>query len=516
MLGYCQRKIPTFFFTELNQNNADYIVDVSHLAIKVARTYEEMCDSSAAFFFDLLDQDEKYRDHFKCVIGINSLFLRHTPHTLYRNYLVWETSKIDDTIEKFKKIVTIQDIDGQEILENMFQKEILESENVAIATLGVVELARIKGQVLSAVLKEFKKKLYHPTTVMNIIRGISDTNPVPTKISDEIYCEMAKLIDEINTLVAINKELHDSNLKQSEQHKCEIETLKTKVWQLEYENEVLNIKTAMIDEILNNSDNNKDFQCTICCDTFVSPVVTERGSTYCDSCISSWFKEHNTDPMTNITVTSKILIPNIELRKHMVRQKINPGPLNAKKEVHHFETSRSPVSTRSIIDRLMPVFRQSTIPANNRTTNTISDEIIGMIDGDPFRTRNVRSGTDTSTNNTNNSDQHHIDPTTERNLVDNWMNVMEDLDRIIAEEPVFDGRTGEFTNQQIRISPAFQSRLNDQLMRISTNRRNIQPEGPNTIDFSSLYPDIDNVNSDDDELPDLAENEDITRIEEVD
>lgn len=42
----------------------------------------------------------------------------------------------------------------------------------------------------------------------------------------------------------------------------------------------------------------------------MDPVVAEDGITYERAAIESWFKNHDTSPLTNLKLNSKHLIPN--------------------------------------------------------------------------------------------------------------------------------------------------------------------------------------------------------------
>jgi hypothetical protein len=57
------------------------------------------------------------------------------------------------------------------------------------------------------------------------------------------------------------------------------------------------------------------FRCHITQDVMVDPViVTETGHTYERSAIEQWLRTHNTDPFTNMQLSSNNLIPNHSLR----------------------------------------------------------------------------------------------------------------------------------------------------------------------------------------------------------
>jgi hypothetical protein len=59
----------------------------------------------------------------------------------------------------------------------------------------------------------------------------------------------------------------------------------------------------------------ESFVCPIAMAVFVDPViVVETGTTYERAAIERWFARHNTDPLSNVCLTSKATIPNNALR----------------------------------------------------------------------------------------------------------------------------------------------------------------------------------------------------------
>jgi hypothetical protein len=56
------------------------------------------------------------------------------------------------------------------------------------------------------------------------------------------------------------------------------------------------------------------FFCPISLEIMTDPVITADGSTFERARIEEWFKDHNTNPLTNEIVTSKALIPNKALK----------------------------------------------------------------------------------------------------------------------------------------------------------------------------------------------------------
>jgi protein-L-isoaspartate O-methyltransferase len=62
-----------------------------------------------------------------------------------------------------------------------------------------------------------------------------------------------------------------------------------------------------------------EYVCPIMAEVMRDPVVTTDGHTYERAAIASWFAHHHTDPLTNLVVIDKTLIPNHSLRR-MIRQ----------------------------------------------------------------------------------------------------------------------------------------------------------------------------------------------------
>ncbi len=58
-----------------------------------------------------------------------------------------------------------------------------------------------------------------------------------------------------------------------------------------------------------------EFFCCISQDVMRDPVKTIDGHTYDRSSIERWFYDHSTSPLTGLTLASKGLVPNNELRK---------------------------------------------------------------------------------------------------------------------------------------------------------------------------------------------------------
>jgi len=57
--------------------------------------------------------------------------------------------------------------------------------------------------------------------------------------------------------------------------------------------------------------------CSVSCEVFQDPVVCMDGHTYDRSSIERWFLDHDTSPMTNMKLPTKVLIPNLALRAEL-------------------------------------------------------------------------------------------------------------------------------------------------------------------------------------------------------
>ena len=63
-----------------------------------------------------------------------------------------------------------------------------------------------------------------------------------------------------------------------------------------------------------------DFYCPISHQIMTDPVVTEDGHTYQRDQILTWFENHNTSPLTGLTLSSLNVFPNIILRNQISQQ----------------------------------------------------------------------------------------------------------------------------------------------------------------------------------------------------
>ncbi len=67
-------------------------------------------------------------------------------------------------------------------------------------------------------------------------------------------------------------------------------------------------------EASNEPDALSHFYCPLTLEVMRNPVVTVDGHRFEESAISLWLQDHDTSPMTNQVLTSKVLIPNITLK----------------------------------------------------------------------------------------------------------------------------------------------------------------------------------------------------------
>ena len=62
------------------------------------------------------------------------------------------------------------------------------------------------------------------------------------------------------------------------------------------------------------SDAPNEFLCPITQGIMEDPVITCDGHTYEKEAISEWLEDHDKSPLTNLTLETKRLIPNVALR----------------------------------------------------------------------------------------------------------------------------------------------------------------------------------------------------------
>lgn len=78
----------------------------------------------------------------------------------------------------------------------------------------------------------------------------------------------------------------------------------------------LPIDVSILPEICNN-EIPYEFICSISQDIIIEPVKTIDGFTYDRQSIEKWFKKSNISPLTGLELESKILIPNLDLKKRI-------------------------------------------------------------------------------------------------------------------------------------------------------------------------------------------------------
>jgi len=59
--------------------------------------------------------------------------------------------------------------------------------------------------------------------------------------------------------------------------------------------------------------------CSVSCEVFRDPVICMDGHTYERSAIETWFRDHDTSPMTNMKLPNKTIVPNLALRQELDR-----------------------------------------------------------------------------------------------------------------------------------------------------------------------------------------------------
>lgn len=73
--------------------------------------------------------------------------------------------------------------------------------------------------------------------------------------------------------------------------------------------------------------------CSISCQVFRDPVVCMDGHTYERECIERWLQEHDSSPMTNLPLPSKVVVPNRALRQE-IDQLARQQSLNTHEEMN--------------------------------------------------------------------------------------------------------------------------------------------------------------------------------------
>lgn len=84
----------------------------------------------------------------------------------------------------------------------------------------------------------------------------------------------------------------------------------------------INVIPRSISDILAELDDDSITREFICCITqsiMNDPVKTVDGQTYDRVAISKWFEQHSTSPLTGLVLSSKQLVPNIELKEQILQ-----------------------------------------------------------------------------------------------------------------------------------------------------------------------------------------------------
>ena len=82
--------------------------------------------------------------------------------------------------------------------------------------------------------------------------------------------------------------------------------------------------------------------CPLTLKIMVDPVITRRGNTYERHMIEKWFRTNRTDPLTNIVLTDKVVIPNIALKQRIGKWIIDKGYTS------YWDTHRTEVEAEAI------------------------------------------------------------------------------------------------------------------------------------------------------------------------
>lgn len=111
---------------------------------------------------------------------------------------------------------------------------------------------------------------------------------------------------DLQQIVGLIGSLSDENQRKKTLDALELRLNKVLLRQLQFEH----LLTVDEKQLLSQ------FQCSICLYLFKDPVLATDGYTYCRSCITNWFSrsKQSRSPMTNIQLTSRKIIPNIQCK----------------------------------------------------------------------------------------------------------------------------------------------------------------------------------------------------------
>jgi ankyrin repeat protein len=79
-----------------------------------------------------------------------------------------------------------------------------------------------------------------------------------------------------------------------------------------------------------------EFRCPISQELMVDPVITQLCNIYDRQNIEKWFETHNTDPLTNMVVTTKVIFPSLDLQNKIdewLTTKTLTPPLNLRNRI---------------------------------------------------------------------------------------------------------------------------------------------------------------------------------------
>eukprot|EP01123_Difflugia_compressa_P010127 TRINITY_DN3615_c0_g1_i1.p1 TRINITY_DN3615_c0_g1~~TRINITY_DN3615_c0_g1_i1.p1 ORF type:complete len:255 (-),score=30.37 TRINITY_DN3615_c0_g1_i1:51-752(-) len=124
-----------------------------------------------------------------------------------------------------------------------------------------------------------------------------------------------RLINRIHQLQQKEEENAYNVIKQFNYLESDTQLLKEKITKILSTANNKSCETKVVNPSDNSSTNLYSFTCPITHEIMTDPVLLiESGVTYERSAIEQWLKNHNTDPLTNITLTSKQIVPVISLR----------------------------------------------------------------------------------------------------------------------------------------------------------------------------------------------------------
>lgn len=111
---------------------------------------------------------------------------------------------------------------------------------------------------------------------------------------------------DLQEILGLISSLSDENQRKKTLGALELRLNKVLLRQLQFEHRLTVDEKQLLSQ----------FQCSICLYLFKDPVLATDGYTYCRSCITNWFSrsKQSRSPMTNIPLTSRQIIPNIQCK----------------------------------------------------------------------------------------------------------------------------------------------------------------------------------------------------------